>query len=417
MRGLTAFDRRLSAHSPAPLAVAFSGGGDSLALLLTAKAWADAHGRRVVALTVDHGLRPESALWTQQCRETAERLGVGFEGLQWTGEKPAAGLPAAARAARHALLADAAREAGARVLLMGHTADDLIEAEAMRAEGSTVPDPREWSPSPAWPQGRGVFILRPLLHEHRAALRDWLQGRGERWIDDPANEDLRFARARARTQVPAHALGEGAGGGRRGAAYADISPPPEPLPAGGTGFSEQTGTLVTKRRSFAEREIAAACLCAAGTTRPPRGDRLARLTDRLNGGETFAATLAGARIEADAGTVRFLRDAGETARGGLAPIRLSPNPPAIWDGRFELAADRPLQVRALKGLAARLPEAERRALAVVPAAARPGLPAVVDIAGVVHCPLLSGASNVTVRALALERFRAAMGFIDREDDL
>lgn len=407
MRGLTAFDRRLSAHSPAPLAVAFSGGGDSLALLLTAKAWADAHGRRVVALTVDHGLRPESALWTQQCRETADRLGVGFEGLQWTAEKPASGLPAAARAARHALLADAARVAGARVLLMGHTADDLLEAKAMRAEGSTVPDPREWSPSPAWPKGRGVFILRPLLKQRRAELRDWLADQGESWIDDPANEDLRFARARARTLNPAHP------GERRDPSRLSVGPGVRR----DERWREIAGLLETNRSMMSVAEVAAACLCAAGTIRPPRGDRLARLTDRLNGSEAFTATLAGARIEADSSAVRFLRDAGETARGGLAPIRLSPHEPQVWDGRFELAADRPLQARALKGLAGRLPEAERRALAVVPAAARPGLPAVVDIAGVVHCPLLSGASNVTVRALALERFRAAMGFIDREDDL
>lgn len=400
MRGLTAFDRRLSATSVAPLAVAFSGGGDSLALLLIAKAWADAHHRRVLALTVDHGLRPESALWTQQCRETAARLGVGFEALHWLGEKPTTGLPAAARAARHGLLADAARKAGAGVLLMGHTADDLREAAAMRADGSTVPDPREWSPSPAWPEGRGVFILRPLLKERRAALRAGLAEQGETWIDDPANEDLRFARARARQSS--------ASGGRAS---------PEVRRVGGKGFSERHGVLEAKRRAFTDAEVAAACLCAAGTSRPPRGDRLSRLTDRLNRADTFTATLAGARVEASAERVRFIRDAGETARGGLAPVRLVGDQPGVWDGRYELAADRPLQVRALKGLAIRLPDAERKALAAVHASARPSLPAVVDPAGVVHCPLLSSSSGVAARPLALERFRAAMGFIRKEGDL
>ena len=76
MRGLSPepLDRRLDPRSDRPLAVAFSGGGDSLALLLTTKAWAEAHGRSVLALTVDHGLQAASALWTQQCRETAARL-------------------------------------------------------------------------------------------------------------------------------------------------------------------------------------------------------------------------------------------------------------------------------------------------------------------------------------------------------
>jgi tRNA(Ile)-lysidine synthase len=419
VRGLTAeaLDRRLDASSDRPLAVAFSGGGDSLALLLLTRAWADAHGRRVLALTVDHGLQPVSAEWTQRCRQTAARLGVDFEPLHWTGDKPATGLPAAARAARHRLLAEAARKTGAQVLLMGHTADDLLEAEAMRAEGSTVPDPREWSPSPVWPEGRGVFVLRPLLGVRRAKLRDWLTGHDEAWIDDPANEDRRFARARARTQIPPPPRGEGAGGGGANSASGGVSPPPQPLPAGGRGFSEQAGVLAGKRCDLSQAEVAAACLCAAGTTRPPRGDRLARLTERLTSGETFVATLAGARVEADAEAVRFMRDAGETARGGLQTLRLTPDEPAVWDGRFELTADRPLAVCALKGHAGRLPKAEREALMRIPAAARPGLPAVVDPAGIVHCPLLSKEPHVEVRPLALERFRAAMGFIEKEADL
>src|SRR5213079_1546584 len=134
-------------------------------------------------------------------------LGHPFRALGWSGDKPTTGLPAAARAARHALLADAAREAGARAILMGHTADDILEARLMRAEGSTTPDPREWTPSPAWPQGRGVFLLRPLLDLRRADLRRWLSARGETWIDDPANEDASYARPRARQALAAGAVG------------------------------------------------------------------------------------------------------------------------------------------------------------------------------------------------------------------
>ena len=156
-------DRRLRPESRRPVAVAFSGGGDSLALLLAAAEWSGAAGRDLLVLTVDHQLQPDSAAWTRACATTAARLGVTFRALSWTGEKPATGLAAAARTARHGLLADAARAAGARVVLMGHTADDILEARLMRARGSTTPEPREWSPSPAWPEGRGVFLLRPLL--------------------------------------------------------------------------------------------------------------------------------------------------------------------------------------------------------------------------------------------------------------
>lgn len=419
-------DRRLRAVSTAPLAVALSGGGDSLALLLITKAWADAHGRRIVALTVDHGLNPESAGWTVRCQETAARLGVDFRALAWTGDKPATGLPAAARQARHALLADAVRGAGASVLLMGHTADDLAESAAMRAEGSTVSDARVWAPSPAWPEGRGVFLLRPLLGVSRAALRDYLRDAGEGWIDDPTNEDMRFARARARALQSSPRSGDGdpaeqGGGGvsalsgRTGiqalAAAAGATPSTAlraaPLPTAWGGW--------VLAKSTPPSTLAAAALCAAGTVRPPRNASLSRIIDGLRRGDPFTVTLAGARIEVGWTEITVMRDAGEITRGGLPPLALPLGREVVWDGRFAILADRPgLTVAPLAGRAAKLPESERRRLAAIPAAARPTLPVIIDAEGVVTCPILAERPSVRVHALALARFEAATGGVDSE---
>src|SRR5262249_20884789 len=121
----------------------------------------------------------------------------------WEGAKPATGLPTAARGARHALLADAARTAGARVILMGHTRDDVLEAAVMRREGVRLGGLAEWSPSPVLPEGRGGFLFRPLLGVRRAALREILAQDGWTWIEDPANQDLRHPRARARALMAA----------------------------------------------------------------------------------------------------------------------------------------------------------------------------------------------------------------------
>ncbi|MES2035933.1 MAG: tRNA lysidine(34) synthetase TilS [Pseudomonadota bacterium] len=424
MRGLDlpALDRRLRTDSSAPLAVAFSGGGDSLALLLAAKAWAE-HSRRLLVLTVDHGLNSASAGWTVRCGETAARLGVDFRALRWDGPKPATGLPAAARAARHALLADAARVAGAKVILMGHTADDIAEGAAMRAEGSTVSDPAEWAPSPAWPEGRHVFLLRPMLGLRREALRAWLRDRGESWIDDPANEDVRFARARARNPGPGYSpasLERGtseAGGGesapgvvpRRCGAVRRLSS----TASGGPLADLRWGGLALSRAAPAAH-IAAACLCAGGTGTPPRGDKLDRLVDRIRADSPFTATLGGARIEADGDHILFIRNAGETARGGLAPLDLPPGRPVVWDGRYELTADTPgLTVRALAGLTRQLPRAEQAALRAVPASARPSLP-VIDGPDGPTCPILATPASVRCRALILTRFEAATGVVDRE---
>ena len=380
-------DRRLLRDHSAPVAVAFSGGGDSLALLLTVSAWAAAAGRRLLVLTVDHRLNPASAGWTGDCAAVAARLGVRFNALAWEGRKPAAGLPAAARSARHALLADAAREAGARVILMGHTVDDIAEARRMRSTGSTTPEPREWSPSPAWPQGRGLFLLRPMLSVRRHRIREWLQARGESWIEDPANTDLAYARSRARkalaeaglAQEPAPSISPDDGAALRALAAACRA-------------DATTGDLRVPRPALRDttaearrRLVSIACLCAAGTDRPPRRRQVDDLAGRLLTGANFIASLAGARIEADPYQVRFRREPGEAARGGLAPLRLAAGAMGVWDGRFEVSAQQAIEVLARPG-------------ATLPAVARED----------------GGFDALDARPLAYDRLRAACGLIDRE---
>lgn len=168
-------------------------------------------------------------------------------------------------------------------------------------------------------------------------------------------------------------------------------------------------------RSIQPATLAAACLSAAGTTRPPRGDRLQRLVDRLREGESFTATLAGARIEAR-DTVLITRDAGELAKA--EPFALPLGEAVVWDGRFELAAREPgLTVQPLRGLAARLPPAQRAALARLPAAVRPGLPAIVTQSGAVACPILARADSVRCEPLTMARFDAAVGVVQSEPDV
>lgn len=392
-------NRRLDRNADTPLAVGFSGGGDSLFLLKAVLDWAG--DRPVLALVVDHQLQAASARWTAEAVAKARALGAEGEALAWTGDKPFTGLPAAARRARHALLAAAAREAGAKVLLLGHTASDLAEGAAMRAEGSTVSDPREWAPSPVWPEGRGVFLLRPLLGLTRDVIRQALVAEGETWLDDPANEDLRYARARARASDPAEVA------------------PAETAPSSPPVFEIDPAGAIRLPRDVAAAPLAAALLCAAGTDRPPRGQRLARLVERLRSNETFAATLSGARVEA-AADVLICRDAGEAARGGLSPLDLSPGQTGVWDGRWEITAGTaPLTVAALKGRAASLSPGQRAQLSAVPAAARPSLPLIVGPAAVPYSPALDGPDlaaegGARARPLVLDRFKAAIGRIDQE---
>jgi tRNA(Ile)-lysidine synthase len=400
---------RLNAPDRPPIALALSGGGDSLALLHLAKAWADGAGRALIALTVDHGLNPASAGWTGFAADRARRLGVTHRALAWRGDKPSTGLPAAARAARHALLADAARSAGARVVMMAHTADDLTEAQAMRAMGASVPSPRLWSASPAWPEGRGVFLLRPLLGRRRADLRALLAGLGEAWIDDPANDDPRFSRTLARRRL-ADCPGPGAPANRPPYAPSALDQVQE-----GSG-----GELTAPREALSaalpddrRRLLGALALCAAGTTRPASIAALDRLAERLGGGDCVA-TLAGCRIEARGERVMFCREAGELARGRLRSFDL-PLGESVFDGRFVLtASEQGHRVTPLTGLAARLTPSERAAMRAMPSAVRRALPAVVAPTGDVRCPLLAPAGPVLAAPLGWARLRAALGAIEDE---
>ena len=312
---------RLERAAVWPLAVALSGGGDSLALLLAAKAWADGAGRRLVAFTVDHRLQPASADWAAWCAGRTAPLGVRHRTLVWEGEKLT--TPAAARAARHRLIAEAAREVGARVVLFGHTADDGLEAQHMRAGGVHVASPKPWSPSPVWPEGRELFIARPMIRARRAQIREWLAGQGETWIEDPANVDPAQPRARARAAL-ANSQTEGG--------VAEIE---------ACKLAAVFGSAGDLKIPFEPgAPLAEAIVCASGAERPPRRAAVIRLAERLAQGAT-AATLGGARIARDGEWVHVSREAGDRRGRACGPLALPLGGTVVWDGRFEATAHAP----------------------------------------------------------------------------
>jgi tRNA(Ile)-lysidine synthase len=317
-----AFAHRLSASSPAPVAVALSGGGDSVALLRLAAWWTRAHARPLLALTVDHGLNPDSAAWTAFAAARAAESGAAFKALAWEGTKPASGLPAAARAARHALLAQAARRAGATVVLLGHTADDVLESERMGAgEARGIGRLRAWGPSPAWPQGRGLMLLRPMLGVARADLRSWLSARGDPWLDDPANADLRFARVRARSRPdaptrPAGALDE--------AAVRALAARAQGAEAGALVLP---AAVLEAEAPVAAHLLSVAAVCAGGGTAVPRAAQVERAAQSLCTGAVTG--LAGARLERRGDRLHVSREPGERRRNPR------PTLDGVEDGRFE----------------------------------------------------------------------------------
>jgi tRNA(Ile)-lysidine synthase len=197
------------------LILAVSGGPDSTALMWLAARWRDAlpHPPRLIAVTVDHGLRPESVREALGVKRLARTLEVEHRTLRWTGAKPKTGIQEAARNARYRLLADVARKAGATHVLTAHTLDDQAETVLFRlARGSGLGGLRGMAleaPLPSFRPGPwggpgmpDLRLLRPLLPIAKSRLVATLAAAKVPFADDPSNRDARFTRPRLRELMP-----------------------------------------------------------------------------------------------------------------------------------------------------------------------------------------------------------------------
>ncbi len=196
------FDEALRAFHPAlPLAVALSGGADSTALLL---ACAERWPGQVQAIHVHHGLQAAADGFALHCQTLCERLQVPLN-VQRVDARPAPGQSPedAARQARYKALAAAALASPAPAAIpsiaLAQHADDQVETMLLalsRGAGlaGLAAMPMHW-------QRLGLQWHRPLLRVPGQAVRDWLQARGEGWVEDSTNHDERYTRNRIRHRL------------------------------------------------------------------------------------------------------------------------------------------------------------------------------------------------------------------------
>ena len=190
------------------LILAVSGGPDSTALLLLAARWrrAQKRGPALLAVTVDHGLRPEARAEAEAVKRIAKQCGVAHRTMRWTGGKPKTGLQQAARTARYRLLAEAAKKIGADHVLTAHTRDDQAETVLIRmTRGSGLTGLGGMTPVAPMPmRGAGrIKLVRPFLDLPKARLVATVDAVGLEFADDFSNRDPRFTRARLRAAMPA----------------------------------------------------------------------------------------------------------------------------------------------------------------------------------------------------------------------
>jgi len=312
---------RLGPFGQAPkLAVAVSGGADSTALALLAKAWALRNGGSILALIVDHGLRPDSAAEAILVKDRLEarRIEAKILTLNLLG---GARLQETARDARHAALAQAARAAGFLFLLFGHHAGDQAETVAMRAARGNF----GLEGMAGWTARNDILVLRPLLAVPPEALRAFLRAEKMQWVEDPSNADRKFERVRIRQD----------GGGR---APADAGPR-RAMDQETADFLARHVTIrpegfaVIHAESVPPGALAALLRMIGGEKYPPRRDSVAAL-----GAKMRAATLGGVRV-------RKVQKFGGGWLLAREPAACAPPIPAaenvFWDNRFRLLAGQP----------------------------------------------------------------------------
>ncbi len=189
------------------VAVAVSGGGDSTGLLVLLHEYLKQlpAAPLLTAVTVDHGLRAESGREAEMVKALCARLDIPHLIKRWKGEKPSTGIQAAAREARYDLIAQAAREAGASLVLTGHTEDDQLETVFMRALRGEGPGLAGMAPATLafndFDDGPPLWFARPFLKARRLDVRGALMKRGVKWIDDPSNANPDFERVTVRQKL------------------------------------------------------------------------------------------------------------------------------------------------------------------------------------------------------------------------
>lgn len=200
-----ALDALRAQSSPSTIAVACSGGLDSMVLLQLAAAWCRTHGRTLFAFHVHHGLSPNADAWQRHVDAAAAALGVQADHRRVVVDSSGAGTEAAARKLRYRALGELCRAHGATLLLTAHHLDDQAETVLLQLlRGSGPAGLSGMDAANAAPDLLGnpdLVMARPLLPLSRAELEAHAHAAGLAWVEDESNSDPRYARNALRQRV------------------------------------------------------------------------------------------------------------------------------------------------------------------------------------------------------------------------
>lgn len=343
------------------IALAVSGGPDSLALMHLAAEWRTERGEgpELSILTVDHDLRPGSREEAAMVGRAADALGLPHTILTWVGhETKAASLQARARTARYDLMAAHAHAHDIPALVTAHHLDDQAETFLMRLKRgsgldglSAIPEQGSWA---------GIAVLRPLLDMPKARLVATLEDKGLPFATDPSNADVRFERARMRQSsellaklgLTPEAVALSARRLRRArvaldAATQDFLASHAETSEAGYAVIDPVA-LAAAPEEIALRALSRLISAVGGGEDPVRLAKLEVLLAGLKENADKAQTLARCCMEPREGRLFIFRELRKT---GLPELTLQPGERTLWDNRFTVelgpAALTAITVRAL----------------------------------------------------------------------
>ncbi len=194
---------RPAGAAPTRIAIAYSGGGDSTALLHAAAALQRRGAYEVFAFHIHHGIADDADQWLAHCADRAAAFGVAFDAdhiaPSRTGAAASGGLEADARRLRYAALVRLCKRRDCVALLTAHHADDQAETVLVNlARGAGI------GGLAAAARRRdidGIALLRPFIDLSSSRLADYRRAHQLRHVDDPSNADRRFTRNAIRHEV------------------------------------------------------------------------------------------------------------------------------------------------------------------------------------------------------------------------
>ena len=182
------------------IALAISGGADSLALAILANKYKYKYNYKLFAFSIDHQLRSDSAKEVRYVKNLMKTIDIKHHTLAWTTVKPKTKIQESARIARYDLLCEACNKHQCDYILLGHHADDQIETFIIRLEAKSGLDGLSCmqEKTKILTSYGHLNLIRPLLNIRKKTLIELCKKNNMKWLEDPSNEDIKYSRSKIR---------------------------------------------------------------------------------------------------------------------------------------------------------------------------------------------------------------------------